>query len=119
MEDRLLDFSMSRLDQALVDRGLCESREKAKRAVMAGIVRINGQPARKPSDDIKTGDALSLDADYLRAQLRRLQFRRGTELVSRAPSTDRLRGRLGRCRPRLPDGRPACARAARGPSPGR
>ena len=64
-------------------------------------------------------DALSLDADYLRAQLRRLQFRRGTELVSRAPSTDRLRGRLGRCRPRLPDGRPACARAARGPSPGR
>src|SRR5262245_61535656 len=62
MEDRLLDFSMSRLDQALVERGLCESREKAKRAVMAGMVRINGQPARKPSDDIKPGDALSLDA---------------------------------------------------------
>ena len=35
---------MSRLDQALVERGLCESREKAKRAIMAGQVRINGQP---------------------------------------------------------------------------
>ena len=62
MEDRLQDFSMSRLDQALVERGLCDSREKARRAVMAGVVRINGQPARKPSDDIKPGDALSVDA---------------------------------------------------------
>ena len=31
-----------RLDQVLVERGLCESREKAKRAVMAGAVRVNG-----------------------------------------------------------------------------
>ena len=53
---------MSRLDQELVERGLCESREKAKRAVMAGAVRINGQSARKPSDAVKPGDALSLDA---------------------------------------------------------
>ena len=52
---------MSRLDQELVERGLCESREKAKRAVMAGTVRINGQSARKPSDAVKPGDALSLD----------------------------------------------------------
>ncbi len=36
---------MTRLDQALVERGLCESREKAKRAIMAGQVRINaGRP---------------------------------------------------------------------------
>lgn len=51
---------MLRLDQALVERGLCESREKAKRAVMAGQVLVNGQPARKPSDSVKAGDALSL-----------------------------------------------------------
>jgi 23S rRNA (cytidine1920-2'-O)/16S rRNA (cytidine1409-2'-O)-methyltransferase len=57
----LLDFSpMSRLDQALVERGLCESREKAKRAVMAGSVRINGQPARKPSDSVEPQDMLVL-----------------------------------------------------------
>lgn len=53
---------MSRLDQELVERGLCESREKAKRAIMAGTVRINGQSARKPSDVVKPGDNLSLDA---------------------------------------------------------
>ena len=53
---------MNRLDQELVERGLCESREKAKRAVMAGTVRINGQSARKPSDSVKPEDALTLDA---------------------------------------------------------
>lgn len=49
-----------RLDQALVDRGLCPSREKAARAILAGQVRVNGHPARKPSDAIKPGDAVEL-----------------------------------------------------------
>lgn len=53
---------MKRLDQELVDRGICESREKAKRAVMAGQVRVNGQVARKPSDSVEMADELSLDA---------------------------------------------------------
>lgn len=53
---------MLRLDQALVDRGLCDSREKARRAVMAGLVRINGHPARKPGDSIKDGDNIILEA---------------------------------------------------------
>jgi 23S rRNA (cytidine1920-2'-O)/16S rRNA (cytidine1409-2'-O)-methyltransferase len=53
---------MLRLDQVLVDRGLCESREKAKRAVMAAQVKVNGQPARKPSDAIKEGDQIELVA---------------------------------------------------------
>jgi 23S rRNA (cytidine1920-2'-O)/16S rRNA (cytidine1409-2'-O)-methyltransferase len=51
---------MTRLDQALVERGLCESREKAKRAIMAGTVKINGQVARKPSDSTKPDDDLAL-----------------------------------------------------------
>lgn len=51
---------MGRLDQELVERGLCVSREKAKRAVMAGQVRVNGQVARKPSDAVKTQDHLEL-----------------------------------------------------------
>ena len=53
---------MRRLDQALVERGLCESREKAKRAIMAGQALINGQPAKKPSDFVKPDDQLSLTA---------------------------------------------------------
>jgi len=51
---------MTRVDQALVDRGICESREKAKRAVMAGQALINGQPARKPSDSVADRDQLAL-----------------------------------------------------------
>jgi 23S rRNA (cytidine1920-2'-O)/16S rRNA (cytidine1409-2'-O)-methyltransferase len=53
---------MTRLDQALVERGLCDSRERAKRAVLAGQVRINNQSAHKPSDAVKPGDQLTLDA---------------------------------------------------------
>ncbi len=49
-----------RLDLALVERGLCESREKAKRAVMAGQARVNGQRAAKSSDKVKPSDELTL-----------------------------------------------------------
>ena len=47
---------MTRLDQALVERGLCESRERAKRSILAGQVRINGQLGRKPSDFVSSKD---------------------------------------------------------------
>ncbi len=53
---------MLRIDQALVDRGLCDSREKAKRAVMAGQVKINGHLARKPSDAARPADQIELAA---------------------------------------------------------
>ena len=55
--------AMPRLDQVLVERGLCESREKAKRAIMAGQVRINQHPARKPSDRAGPGDQIQLRAE--------------------------------------------------------
>jgi 23S rRNA (cytidine1920-2'-O)/16S rRNA (cytidine1409-2'-O)-methyltransferase len=49
------------LDQALVDRGLCDSREKAKRAILAGTVRVNQQLARKPSDSVRPADEITLE----------------------------------------------------------
>ena len=52
---------MSRLDQALVDRGLCDSREKAKRAILAGKVRINARRADKASDKVRPEDHLELE----------------------------------------------------------
>jgi 23S rRNA (cytidine1920-2'-O)/16S rRNA (cytidine1409-2'-O)-methyltransferase len=53
---------MIRLDQALVECGLCESRERAKRLILAGQVRVNSQTARKPSDAVKSDDKLTLNA---------------------------------------------------------
>src|ERR1700733_2621668 len=53
---------MIRLAQILVERGICESRERAKRAILAGQVRVNFQVARKPSDVIRPGDEIVLDA---------------------------------------------------------
>jgi len=53
---------MMRVDLALVERGLCESREKAKRAIMAGQALVNGQPARKASDNVSDSDQLALSA---------------------------------------------------------
>ena len=49
-----------RVDLALVERGLCESREKAKRAIMAGKVFVNGQKAAKASDTVKPIDDLTV-----------------------------------------------------------
>ncbi len=51
-----------RLDQALVDLHLTESREKAKRCILAGQVRVNGQQAKKPSDDVSPEDTITIDA---------------------------------------------------------
>jgi len=53
---------MGRLDIELVERGICESREKAKRAIMAGMVEVNGELAHKPNFTVKAGDQLSLRA---------------------------------------------------------
>jgi 23S rRNA (cytidine1920-2'-O)/16S rRNA (cytidine1409-2'-O)-methyltransferase len=50
-----------RLDQALVERGLCTSREKAQRAIMAGMVQVNRQIAAKPSHKVHPDDAVILD----------------------------------------------------------
>ena len=49
-----------RLDQAMFDDKLVESREKAKRLIMAGKVRINDQLARKPSDQVKPEDRIEV-----------------------------------------------------------
>ena len=41
-----------RADRLLVERGLFDSRAKAQAAIVAGLVTANGQPVRKPSDNI-------------------------------------------------------------------
>jgi 23S rRNA (cytidine1920-2'-O)/16S rRNA (cytidine1409-2'-O)-methyltransferase len=51
---------MKRLDQVLVERGICDTRERAKRAILAGQVKVNQQLARKPSDGVKAEDDIVL-----------------------------------------------------------
>jgi len=51
-----------RIDTQLVARGLTESREKAKRFILAGAVRVNGQLAHKPSDLVADDDVLLVEA---------------------------------------------------------
>ena len=49
-----------RLDARIVELGLCESREKAKAAIMAGDVYVNGQKALKAGDTVKDEDKIEL-----------------------------------------------------------
>lgn len=46
-----------RLDVLLVDKGLAESREKAKRTIMAGLVKVDGRVEDKP------GSAFDIDSE--------------------------------------------------------
>jgi len=51
-----------RLDTRLVACGLAGSREKAKRLILAGAVRVNGQRASKASDLVDNEAALEVEA---------------------------------------------------------
>jgi 23S rRNA (cytidine1920-2'-O)/16S rRNA (cytidine1409-2'-O)-methyltransferase len=58
-----------RLDALMAERGLFESRSRAAAAVMAGSVRIGGEPARKPGQMVAEDDEITVE--------------RGPEFVSR------------------------------------
>jgi 23S rRNA (cytidine1920-2'-O)/16S rRNA (cytidine1409-2'-O)-methyltransferase len=50
-----------RLDQALVARGLAESRAKARAAIEAGLVRVDGAVASKPATEVGEGAAIEAE----------------------------------------------------------
>ncbi|MBI4802224.1 MAG: TlyA family RNA methyltransferase [Elusimicrobia bacterium] len=49
-----------RLDAACVERGLFESREKARASIMAGLVLVNGRTADKAGKPVKETDIIDL-----------------------------------------------------------
>ena len=55
-----------RVDVLLVERGLCETREKAKRAIMAGTVYTNELRLEKPGEKIAIDSPLQVKGNELR-----------------------------------------------------
>jgi 23S rRNA (cytidine1920-2'-O)/16S rRNA (cytidine1409-2'-O)-methyltransferase len=53
--------SSQRLDEALVARGLSQSRSRARDAILRGTVLVNGVPARKPSQGVFVADDLRVE----------------------------------------------------------
>ena len=54
-----------RIDNAIFQRGLIDSRNKAKEAIKSGIVRLNGKIVKKPSIKVTDSDEISLTKDTL------------------------------------------------------
>ncbi len=52
---------MSRLDVALVERGLAASRTQAQAAIIGGYVSVNDAPCRRPAEKIASDAILSVD----------------------------------------------------------
>ena len=55
----------NRLDVELVNKGLVESREKAKALIMAGQVYVDGQKAYKAGDKVKEGQMIEVKGGQL------------------------------------------------------
>lgn len=55
-------MAKKRLDLLLVDRGQVESREKAQRLILAGVVRVEGQVADKPGHPYAEDAVIAVEA---------------------------------------------------------
>lgn len=55
----------NRIDVEMVNKGLVESREKAKALIMAGVVYVNNQKVLKAGDKIKEGDSIEIRGQKL------------------------------------------------------
>lgn len=55
-----------RVDVLLVERGICETREKAKRAIMAGIIYSNEERMNKPGEKISADAPLQMKGNDLK-----------------------------------------------------
>ena len=55
----------ARLDQLVFERGLTESRERAKTTIMSGVVFVNGQRADKPGTAVDPEAVIEIRGDVL------------------------------------------------------
>ena len=69
----------TRLDVAIVERGLAPSRERAQAILLAGNVLVNGQKMEKPGTQIAADASIEIIGEALRVrQPRRPETRRRT-----------------------------------------
>ncbi len=59
-------MAKERLDVALVEQGFAESREKAKRLIMSGIVYVNNQKSDKAGNTVKADDVIEVRGQPLK-----------------------------------------------------
>jgi len=52
-----------RLDRLLVERGHVETRERARRLVMAGLVRVDGRVVDKPGSQVRDDSRIEVEGD--------------------------------------------------------
>lgn len=52
---------MTRLDRALADAGLVESRQKAQALILAGRVRVDGETVRRADRDVRDGERVEVE----------------------------------------------------------
>ncbi len=57
------DSTLERLDRALVNRGLIESRERAQLAIKAGLVSVDGTRVTKPSTLVDSSSEITVDGE--------------------------------------------------------
>ena len=62
MGDKPPQLKKVRLDLLLVERGLASSRERARALILAGVVRVDGQPVTKAGAPTSPDAPLALDA---------------------------------------------------------
>ena len=71
-----------RLDVLLVEQGLAETREKAKRTVMAGLVYTNEERYEKPGEKVPVDLALTIKGKVMPYVFKRWsKTRKGTERI--------------------------------------
>jgi len=85
---------MPRLDQALAERGMVESRGRAQALIMAGRVRVNDTTERRPDRAVRAEDELAVDTTESWASRGALKLAPALEAFGISPS-DRICADIG------------------------
>ena len=105
-----------RLDALVVERGLAASRERARALILAGDVRVNGQPSPRPARGRRDDAEITLATpDHPYVGRGGVKLAHALDVFGDRPSTGRLGARHRRLDRRL-HRRPPAARRARASS---